>query len=164
MLRRLLHIFSGKKCGLPFWTVFAGEFAAVSLCWCPTAVLYNYLTYLFLLLCILFCMWDLRRRKRLSDCSGTGPGRKCICPFSNLPQAVLIVGVWAYGIICRKNSEKWCRKLCTAWQAMWVRSCSFGLYQSALRRDGIPGSHKKAVFHDGNGLGLQSLRYGSGSF
>ena len=62
----IAYFFLVKKCGLPFWTVFAGEFAAVSLCWCPTAVLYNYLTYLFLLLCILFLYVGLTEEKKLS--------------------------------------------------------------------------------------------------
>ena len=33
---------------LPAWMVFAGEVIALSLCWCPTTILYNYLTYFFL--------------------------------------------------------------------------------------------------------------------
>ena len=32
---------------MPSWIVFAGEVIALSLCWCPTTILYNYLTYFF---------------------------------------------------------------------------------------------------------------------
>ena len=39
---------------MPAWVVFAGEIIAISFCWCPTTILYNYLTYfLFLAVCIL---------------------------------------------------------------------------------------------------------------
>ena len=37
-----------KEVKLPGILVFIGEFLAISLCWCPTALLYNYLTYMFL--------------------------------------------------------------------------------------------------------------------
>ncbi len=38
---------------MPAWLAFAGEVAAIGLCWCPTVILYNYLTYfLFLLGCV----------------------------------------------------------------------------------------------------------------
>lgn len=103
----IAYFFLVKKCGLPFWTVFAGEFAAVSLCWCPTAVLYNYLTYLFLLLCILFLYVGLTEEKKgFLIAAGLVLGANVFVRFSNLPQAVLIVGVLAYGIICRKKIGK----------------------------------------------------------
>ena len=35
---------------MPAWLAFAGEIAAIGLCWCPTVILYNYLTYLLFLL------------------------------------------------------------------------------------------------------------------
>lgn len=39
------------------WIVFAGEILAVSLCWCPTVILYNYLTY-FLFSMMIFCLYQ----------------------------------------------------------------------------------------------------------
>ena len=43
---------------MPAWVVFAGEIIAISFCWCPTTILYNYLTYfLFLAVCILFAVF-----------------------------------------------------------------------------------------------------------
>ena len=40
------YFFFIRKAGLPRTVVFWGELLAVSFCWCPTALLYNYLTYL----------------------------------------------------------------------------------------------------------------------
>ena len=37
-----------KEVKIPKEIVFAGEFLAISFCWCPTALLYNYLTYVLL--------------------------------------------------------------------------------------------------------------------
>lgn len=101
------YYFLVKKAGLPVLPVFAGVFAAVSLCWCPAAVLYNYLTYLFLLLCIVFLYIGLTGGKyRYLAAAGFVLGTNVFVRFSNLPQMVLIVGVWAYGIICRKPFKK----------------------------------------------------------
>ena len=126
----IAYFFLVKKCGLPFWTVFAGEFAAVSLCW-----------------------------------GGTGSGRKCICPFFQSATGGSYcgrVGIRYY--LPEKNGKSGAgNPVLSGWLCGFAPAL-FGLYQSALRRGGIPGSHKKAVFHDGYGLGLQSLIYGSGSF
>ena len=35
---------------MPAWLAFAGEAAAISFCWCPTVILYNYLSYLLFVL------------------------------------------------------------------------------------------------------------------
>jgi len=43
------YFFCSRKVGMPRGITFAGELMAVSLCWCPSASLYNYLTYLFFL-------------------------------------------------------------------------------------------------------------------
>lgn len=38
---------------MPAWMAFAGEIIAISFCWCPSTILYNYLTYfLFLAGCV----------------------------------------------------------------------------------------------------------------
>ena len=39
----MAYIFLKKK--IPTWIIFLGIFMAESLCWCPTIILYNYLTY-----------------------------------------------------------------------------------------------------------------------
>ncbi len=42
-----LICYYGLSKWLPAWLAFFGEVIALSLCWCPTTILYNYLTYLF---------------------------------------------------------------------------------------------------------------------
>ncbi len=43
----LLFYYTMRK-KMPAWIVFMGEMLAVGLCWCPTVILYNYLTYVFM--------------------------------------------------------------------------------------------------------------------
>lgn len=108
------YFFCTRKLGMYKPVVFVGEMVAISLCWCPTAVLYNYLTYmLFLGACILLYLGlteegcgALRPGKsRLINGSGLlfGAGvllgTNVLVRFSNLPEAALIVAVWAYDFI-----------------------------------------------------------------
>lgn len=48
------------KTKMPAWLAFAGELAAIGFCWCPSVILYNYLTYLLFLLgaVLLFRGWQ----------------------------------------------------------------------------------------------------------
>lgn len=80
--------------------VFIGEMVAISLCWCPTALLYNYLTYvLFLAGVILLYLGLTKANNKLLFSAGVCLGTNVLVRFSNLPQAALIVAVWAYVII-----------------------------------------------------------------
>lgn len=107
LLALLSYVFLVKTCRMSSGTVFLGEFAAISLCWCPTAVLYNYLTYLFLTLCVIFLYLGLQRDQgRYLIAAGFVLGMNVFVRFSNLPEMVLIVGVWAYAVICRKKFGK----------------------------------------------------------
>lgn len=100
----LAYFFCVRYCGMPAVAVFWGEFLAVSLCWCPTALLYNYLTYLLLLVCvILLCKGLTEEKMGYLALAGAALGANVFVRFSNLPEAGLIVGVWAYGVICRKK-------------------------------------------------------------
>lgn len=107
------YIFCTRKLEIPGWIVFIGEMLAVSLCWCPTALLYNYLTYVLFLACVIFLYCGLTNAAG-EKITATGLGKKgnlflfiagiclganVLVRFSNLPEAALIVGVWAYGII-----------------------------------------------------------------
>lgn len=107
------YIFCTGKLEIPGWIVFIGEMLAVSLCWCPTALLYNYLTYVLFLACVIFLYCGLTNAAG-EKITATGLGKKgnlflfiagiclganVLVRFSNLPEAALIVGVWAYGVI-----------------------------------------------------------------
>lgn len=109
----LSYFFLVKKCGMPFGTVFVGEFAALNLCWCPSAVLYNYLTYLFLTVCVILLYMGLKNdRNGYLIAAGFVLGANVFVRFSNLPEMVLIAGVWAYAVICRKKFSKVVRETC----------------------------------------------------
>lgn len=135
----LTYFFCTRRVGMPAPLVFWGELVAASLCWCPTAVLYNYLTYLFLLLCLLLLYEGLTKdRSRFLILAGTVLGANVLVRFSNLPQMALIIAVWVYGIICRKKPLKVLKE---------TGFCLLG-YAAAL----------------GIGLGYITLRYGLGSY
>lgn len=105
------YFFFTKKIKLPAWLVFAGEFIAVSLCWCPTALLYNYLTYLFLFVGVLCLYLALTEQKNsLLVVAGVFLGMNVFVRFSNLSQMALILTVWAYAVIQKKKFSKVCRE------------------------------------------------------
>lgn len=94
------YFFCTRKLGMPPWIAFLGEIAAISLCWCPTALLYNYLTYAFFLGCVILLYEGLTREKKWClYAAGLCLGINVSVRFSNLPEAALIVAVWAYGVI-----------------------------------------------------------------
>ncbi|MCM1045307.1 MAG: hypothetical protein NC417_07340 [Candidatus Gastranaerophilales bacterium] len=94
------YLFCTRKLGISRWITFAGEFVALGMCWCPTASLYNYLTYVFFLLCVIFLYCGLTQEKGwYLYAAGVCLGVNVLVRFSNLPEAVLIVAVWAYGVI-----------------------------------------------------------------
>ena len=60
------YFFFVKEVKIPKGITFVGVFLALNLCWCPSAVLYNYLTYVFWSVGILFLyhalMYEIRVR------------------------------------------------------------------------------------------------------
>ena len=107
MLAFISYRFLTKKMEIPEVFVFIGEMAAISLCWSPTAVLYNYITYLLLLVGVLLIYEGLTQEKEVYlIMAGAALGTNIFVRFSNLPEAGLIVAVWAYGTICRKNIKR----------------------------------------------------------
>lgn len=107
LLAFISYRFLTKRMEIPAALVFIGELAAVSLCWCPTALLYNYITYLLLLVGVLLIYEGLTQKKEAYlIMAGVALGTNIFVRFSNLPESGLIVAVWAYGIICRKNIKK----------------------------------------------------------
>lgn len=85
---------------MPSWIVFLGEMAALGLCWCPTAKLYDYLTYLLLLYCVVLLYFGLTREKKwYLFGAGVCLGANVLVRFSNVPEAVLILAVWGWDVI-----------------------------------------------------------------
>ena len=101
LLAVLGYYFCTKALHMPAGIVFLGEFAAVSFCWCPTGSFYNYVTYVFFLIAAICLYLGLAGgKKHLLFAAGVALGCNVLARFSNLPEAAMIVGVWAYGIIC----------------------------------------------------------------
>ncbi len=94
------YLFCTRKLRIPAGIAFVGEFLAISLCWCPTALLYNYLTYVLFLGCVILLYTGLTEDKRwLLFAAGICLGVNVFVRFSNLPEAGMIVAVWAYAVI-----------------------------------------------------------------
>ena len=131
VLALLGYFFCTRKIRMPKALVFMGEMMAISLCWCPTAVLYNYLTYLFFLgsFLLLYCgllmetdnfmdeghsmevrcyVLQKRYKKQRWMLAGAGAllGMNVLVRFSNLPEAAMIMAVWAYNVILRLEERK----------------------------------------------------------
>ena len=125
------YFFCTRKIKMPKALVFLGEMMAISLCWCPTAVLYNYLTYLFFLgsFLLLYCgllmetepsmdagysmevryfVLQKHYKKQRWMLAGAGAllGMNVLVRFSNLPEAAMIVAVWAYNVILWLEERK----------------------------------------------------------
>lgn len=139
------YFFCSRILHIPAPAVFLGELTAVSLCWCPTAGLYNYLTYIFFLAGVILLYLGLTGEKKgYLILAGAALGTNVFVRFSNLPEAALILAVWAYGILCRKKIRKvaaetgWCMLGYFAAAAVWLGYLSvrygFGAYVSGIRR------------------------------
>lgn len=112
------YFFCTRKLKMPKGIVFVGEMAALSLCWCPTATFYNYLTYVFFLISSVLLYLGLTTeqsspmgkehsmeqvsRKQRGYLIGAGAflGANVLVRFSNLPQMAMILAVWVYDMIC----------------------------------------------------------------
>lgn len=94
------YFFCTRKLRMPKPIAFLGEMAALSLCWCPTALLYNYLTYLLFLSSTIFLYQGLtKERKGCFVAAGALLGANVLVRFSNLPEMGMILAVWAYDFI-----------------------------------------------------------------
>lgn len=96
---------------MPAWIAFAGEIIAVSFCWCPSTILYNYLTYfLFLAVCILLYRGLIWNRKSLLIGAGVCLGLNVMVRTPNIAEALLILAVFFYGKVSgEKTAETWKR-------------------------------------------------------
>ncbi|MBE5865807.1 MAG: hypothetical protein E7292_06260 [Lachnospiraceae bacterium] len=111
VLALLGYFFCTRKLQIPRGIAFVGEFVAISLCWCPTALLYNYLTYVLYLVCVILLYLGLTKDKMwLLFAAGVCLGTNVLVRFSNLPEAAMIVAVWAYAfwvwLESRKRTDK----------------------------------------------------------
>lgn len=96
------------KTKMPAWLAFSGEVAAIGFCWCPTVILYNYLTY-FLFLCgaVLLFRGLAGGRMVCLFLAGIVFGMNVFVRFpGNVLEAALIAAVWYYGALKKKSVRK----------------------------------------------------------
>lgn len=106
-LALLSYWFCTRRLHMSVWTAFIGEMIAISLCWCPTALLYNYLTYLLFLGAVIFLYTGLtKERNGYLVAAGLCLGANVLVRFPNLSEAAMIVAVWAYDIIIWLEDRK----------------------------------------------------------
>ncbi|MCR4902113.1 MAG: hypothetical protein K6A23_04585 [Butyrivibrio sp.] len=90
---------------MPGWMIFIGEVIAISLCWCPRVILYNYLTYLFFnfgAIALLYAVTAWKNQSFKYTVAGFLLGMNVMVRFPNLAEAALILVVWFYGYLSKK--------------------------------------------------------------
>lgn len=84
--------------------VFWGEMVALGLCWCPTALIYNYMTYLLFgvgAMCIYVAL--IYEKKLFFVFAGIALGINVFVRLPNAAEMALIVAVWLFGIWDKKK-------------------------------------------------------------
>lgn len=102
------YFFCTRKMKIAPWAAFLGVFIAESLCWSPTAVMYNYVTYVLMVASVILIYKGITQKRNWAlFLAGVCLGANVLSRFSNLPEAGLILAVWAYGFLeSRERKEK----------------------------------------------------------
>lgn len=98
------YFFCTKVCKMRREAVFVGEMIALGFCWCPTALIYNYLTYLLFCtgaVCIYIALT--REKKYFFVLAGVALGLNVFVRLPNVAEVALIVVVWLAGILDKKK-------------------------------------------------------------
>ncbi len=104
-------------------SVFIAEFAAVCFCWIPTGILYNYLSYLFMVMGVLLLYKGIvKDDQKLFFMAGIILGANVFVRIPNVTQMALIVPLWVWGIIYKKRVVKK-SLLCIAGYALGLVIC-----------------------------------------
>lgn len=141
---------------IPAPLVFTGEIMALGLCWCPSAILYNYLTYLLMTAgtLLLYCGLLARRRaagKRTAGqetakgtdgkravllyiAAGVCLGANVAVRMPNVVQAAFIVVVWYGAALQRRDGEQrpWRRAVTDTLWCMLGYAVGFGIPFAAI--------------------------------
>ncbi len=107
LMEMIAYWFCTAKLKIPPVITFAGLFFSINLCWRPTALLYNYLTYLCMLLaCIFLYQGIASNRRTFLTLAGMFIGLNVFVRFSNLPELSILLVIWAYGIAAHFEGVK----------------------------------------------------------
>lgn len=94
------------KTKMPSWMAFLGEVAAIGFCWCPTGILYHYMSYFFFLLGAVFLFRGLAGcRPVCLFIAGVCLGLNVAVRVPNGLEVILIVALWYYGARKKKTFE-----------------------------------------------------------
>ena len=105
------------KTKMPSWMAFLGEVTAIGFCWCPTGILYNYMTYFFFLLGAILLFRGLAGSRPLClVLAGICLGLNVAVRVPNVLETALIVALWFYGALKKKSFEEIAKEtgLCVA--------------------------------------------------
>lgn len=101
------YFFFTRRIGLSRTLTFWGEMLAISFCWCPTALLYNYLTYVLMgagiILLYRALSGETQNTWRYFVGAGVCLGVNVLVRFPNLAETALILAVWAMALIRRQR-------------------------------------------------------------
>ncbi len=98
---------------MPGWMIFIGVYMAESLCWCPRVILYNYLTYLFMTVGVIFLikgMFYWKRQALYLILAGICLGLNVMVRFPNIVEAALILVLWFYLLITKQDIKSFLQK------------------------------------------------------
>lgn len=126
-LALLLYFTLRKK--MPAWIVFLGEMLAIGLCWCPSVILYNYLTYLLMGAGVLLLYWGIcteqeKIKFRYLLLAGICLGANVAVRMPNVVQAAFILALW-YGAWLKGRAFRQTVK--DTFTCLFGYLCGFGL-------------------------------------
>lgn len=102
----VVFLYYSMRKWMPEWIVFMGEMIAIGFLWIPTGILYNYLTYGFLVVGTLLLYKGLVEEKdHLLIAAGIMLGLNVWVRVSNLTEMALIVCVWYHCYIRRERIQ-----------------------------------------------------------
>ncbi len=125
------YFFFVKEVKLSPILTFVGEFLVINMCWCPTSLLYNYLSFFLLGVGGILLYFALMKRKGSTFyfiLAGVALGSNVFVRFPNLSNMALIVAVWAMGIIRKEKIVNVLKQtgLCVLGYVIGLAGC-FGL-------------------------------------
>ena len=110
----IAFVFFVKSVKMNTTAAFFGVLAALSLCWCPTTCLYNYLTFLFFTagaICLYIGL--VQDKAKYLVLAGICLGMNVLVRFPNAAEAALIVVVWFSCLIRKQDFKQYLQK--TGW-------------------------------------------------